>query len=437
MSDNTQDTNDQAEDIDLQSVKGMADILPQEQPYWQKVSQNFREEAEYWGYEKIDTPVLESTELFERGVGEETDIVYKEMFSFRTQGDKRVTMRPEGTAPIIRSYLEHGFKSKPHPVKLFYDGAFFRYERPQKGRYRQFHQLGLEVIGSDSPAMEAETVKVVANFLESIGIDDYIFQVNTIGDENCRPDYLEKLKEFLRSHQDALPKEDRENIARRPLHLFDSKSEKAQRLAKSAPKIIDNLDKDCHQHFKKFLEVLDELEINYNLNPAIVRGLDYYTRTVFEIWMQDDTEGQVALGGGGRYDKLVETLGGESTPATGVALGTERLVKAAQENGIEVPTKHNPDVFLAQLSDPAKRHSFGLLDRLKKSGIKAAASFDRDSLRSQLKMADRLGVSYVLILGQKELMDNNILLRDMESGAQEVLPISRLVTEVKKRLGIK
>lgn len=437
MATKTQDNRDNQSRLEFQTVRGMRDILPEDQPYWEKLFDAFKQEVEYWGYEKIETPILEDTQLFRRGVGQETDIVHKEMFSFKTQGGAEVTMRPEGTAPVVRAYLEHGFKSRQNPVKLYYIGPFFRYERPQRGRYRQFYQLGFEVLGSGSPAIEAEGVKIVANFLESIGLTDYVFQVASIGDENCRPAYLEKLTEFLKAHRATLPQTEWERIIRRPLHLFDSNSEKAQRLAKAAPKILDNLDKECHRHFKEFLEVLDELEVNYNLNPNIVRGLDYYTRTVFEVWLRFDKEGRVALGGGGRYDRLAEVLGGEATPAAGVALGADRLVEVLKERQIPGPAKAAPQIFLAQLSSEAKRHAFELFDRLKKGGIQAAASFDRDSLRSQLKIADKLGVKYALILGQKEFMDGNILLRDMQTGSQEILPISRLVTEIKKRLNLK
>jgi histidyl-tRNA synthetase len=423
----------------FQSVRGMHDILPQDQPYWQRVREVFREEAEVRGYGRIDTPILENSFLFTRGIGQDTELVQKEMYSFKTKGGEQVSLRPEGTAPAVRAYLEHGLSSCPQPVKFYYLGPYFRYDRPQKGRFRQFHQLGLEAIGSDSPALEAEAVKIVADTLEALGIENYIFQVNSIGDRSCRPAYLEKLLEYLKAYKGALPKEEWERVLKRPLHIFDSKSEKAQQVAKSAPKIIDNLDKDCHRHFEEFLEILDELEISYNLNPKVVRGLDYYTRTVFEIWASDDSTGQNALGGGGRYDYLAEQLGGPPTPASGVAVGIERLVELMKTKQVSLPRGAAPwpQLFLAQLSPRAKRYAFKLFDRLRASGLSVTAAFERDSLKSQLRAADRLGVNFVLILGQKELTDGKILLRDMSTGTQEILPLNRLVTEIKKRFNIK
>ena len=422
----------------IQSPRGMHDILPEDQPYWECIRDVVRKEAAAYNFERIDTPILEATPLFTKGVGQGTDIVEKEMYSFKTKGGDALTMRPEGTASVVRAYLEHGMPNRPSPIKLYYIGPFFRHESPQKGRFRQFHQIGFEILNSASPASDAEIIQLTYGLLSKLKIKNITIQISSLGDNESRVPYLEKLRAYLREHAASLPADCKKKLRTRPLAIFDCKEEKALRVAQNAPKIIDNLSKASYTHFKQVLEMLDELELPYNVNPLLVRGLDYYTRTVFEIWKSNDEDGEarnIALGGGGRYDNLIQMLGGPvATPAGGVALGIERLVEMMKSEGVELKNTQKPTVFLAQLGFDAKKRSLKLFDELRKQGIIAVASFDRDSLKSQLKQADRYGVLYRLMLGQKELLDGRIILRDMATGSQEILKLANITKEIKDRL---
>ena len=295
------------------------------------------------------------------------------------------------------------------------------------------------MIDSANPATDAELIQLTYSLLRKLKIKNIMIQISSLGDEDCRPAYIEKLRAYLREHSASIPADCKKKLRSRPLAIFDCKDEKALRVAQNAPKIIDNLSKAAHTHFKQVLEMLDELELPYNVNPLLVRGLDYYSRTVFEVWKTDESEDgearKIALGGGGRYDKLVELLGGpEETSATGVALGMERLVEMMKHEGVEIKAKDQPRVYLAQLGFEAKKKGLCLFNDLRSCGVIAATSFDRDSLKSQLKHADRYGVDYTLILGQKELLEGKIILRDMETGNQEILKLDTIAQEVKKRL---
>ena len=418
---------------ELRTPVGMHDILPEVQGFWQRVREVVRKEAEDFGFLRIDTPILEKTFLFLKGVGEGTDIVEKEMYSFRTKGGENLTLRPEGTAPIVRAYLTQGMASWPLPVKLYYLGPFFRHDRPQKGRYRQFHQFGLEVIASASPASDVEVMRISYNILKKLGLEGFNFQVSSLGDPECRPQYEQTLRDFLTGMKASICRDCQEALEVRPLRIFDCKEEKCQRVARIAPKLLDNLCKACHKHFREVLETLDVLELPYDLNPQIVRGLDYYTRTVFEVWLKGE-DSQRALGGGGRYDGLVELLGGKPTPAVGVAIGIERVISALQAQGKRFVKEKKPELFLAQLGQAPKRKAFGLFDDLREMGFSVRASFDRDSLKSQLRVADRLGVKIALILGQKELLEGKILVRDMSTGTQETVKLSNIKEVLKERL---
>jgi len=418
------------------SPKGMHDILPPMQDYWQYIEQVFREEAEGYGFRRIDTPILEQTELFSRGIGQGTDIVEKEMFSFKTKGGSSLTLRPEATAPIARAFIENGMFNLPNPVKLYTSGPFFRHERPQKSRFRQFHQLDLEILGSADPASDAEIVLVLNNIFKRLKIRNLVFQVSSLGDRECRFSYEDKLRDFLKENKAKLCRDCRRSIDTRPLRVFDCKEEKCQRLARNAPKMIDNLCKACHKHLESVLEILDDLEIPYQLNDRIVRGLDYYTRTVFEVWNTNDSDSSapIALGGGGRYDYLIESLGGKPTPAVGVALGVERIIELMRLQKIKLPSRKLPRVFLAHLTFDAKKRCFKLFEDLRKNKIPVSVYFDRNTLRSQLRIADRLGVDYTLILGQKEFLEGTIILRDMKTGNQETIEQKKIISELKARL---
>ena len=417
---------------------GMHDILPEQQGAWLKFRAICEKEATQFGYGRIETPVLEFLKVFEKGTGAGTDVVEKELYSLNTKGGEALALRPEFTPGIIRAYLEHGLASQPRPVRLFTLGPLFRHDRPQKGRFRQFHQLDFECINSDSAACDVEIIFVTFRILKKLGLKNFSFHVSSIGDPACRPAYERQLKGHLRAHKSKLCGDCKRRLEKNPLRVFDCKEEKCQRVARVAPKIIDNLCEACHRHFKETLEMLDELEVPYQLNGNIVRGLDYYTRTVFEVLVTSDQAGEtksLALGGGGRYDGLAEVLGGRPTPAVGVALGVERLIDILAEQGspLKGPVT-TPQVFIAQLGFLAKKKALRLMADLQTSGILVATAFDRDSLKSQLKAADRLKVPLALIIGQKEVIEETVIMRDMADGTQEMVSFKKTLDLVKKRL---
>ncbi len=418
----------------LATVTGMRDILPQDQQQWQYIRQAAQNMAYAYGYGRIDTPILENVEVFARGVGKQTDIVEKEMFSFVDQGGDHLSLRPEATASVVRAYIQHGMLNLPQPVKFFYMGPMFRHEKPQSGRYRQFYQLGFEAIGESNPALDSQLILLGFNILDDLGLDTVI-QINSLGCPDCREEYRKELVKYYKSKSKLLCNTCKNRLTKNPMRLLDCKEEQCQALRDEAPQILDFLDDECKNHFMKVIEYLDELDLPYALNPYIVRGLDYYTKTIFEFWSVDDEVGKSALGGGGRYDDLVEIMGGrEHTPACGLALGIDRLVAKLREKDLQVPEVYQPDVFLAQLGDAAKKKTLVLYERLRKKGIKVSQAFYKDGLKGQLNLANKLKVKFTLILGQKEVGDGTILLRDMEGGVQEVIDYSKVEKIIQKRL---
>ncbi|MBI4449678.1 histidine--tRNA ligase [Candidatus Uhrbacteria bacterium] len=427
----------------VQLLRGMKDIMPSDQPHWDRVRTLVEELAQAYGYGRIDTPILEDTQLFTRAVGRATDIVEKEMFSFADQGGDHVSLRPEGTAGVVRAYVEHGMVNQPQPVKLWYTGPMFRYDRPQSGRLRQFHQFGLEILGEMHPATDAELITMGANLFSALAIPVSV-QVNSIGCALCRPAYERELEQYLRTHRTDLCEDCKRRVQRGAfLRVFDCKQEECRKLHDGAPQIVDWLCEVCKKHFIRVLEYLDELEIPYALSSFLVRGLDYYTKTVFEFWPAAAAEGdaapaQIALAAGGRYDALTEALGGRATPATGIAFGIERIIlkmKEAIAAGRLVPPQPvMPTVYLAQLGDQAKRKAMKLFEQLRREGLTIAANFAKDSLKGQLEHANRLGVRLTLILGQKEVIDGTMIIREMSSGIQEIIAFEKVVPEVRKRL---
>lgn len=420
----------------IQSVRGMHDILPTDQFYWEYCFNTMKKLVQPFGFQKIDTPVLEKTELFVRGIGLETDVVAKEMFSFTDKGGESLTLRPEWTAGIARAYIERGMASFAQPVKLFSFGPLFRHERPQAGRYRQFHQFNLEIIGGKQPVLDAEIVVLCWKILQKIGLKKIEIQINSIGCRLCRGEYREALLDFLSRKRQRLCSDCKKRLKKNPLRVLDCKKEKCQHILEGAPQIIDSLCESCHNHFKSVLEYLDEMEVVYNLNPKLVRGLDYYTRTTFEIWpMEVEQPAQMSLGGGGRYDDLIELLGGKPTPAVGAALGLERIIDQIKEQKISIPTKaRKPDILLIQLGELAKRKALKIFDQLIENGINAVEALHKDSIKSQLRLANNLSVKLAVILGQKEVLDKTILIRDMASGIQEVINLDKLIPILKKKL---
>jgi len=418
----------------FQTVRGMRDILPKEQPYWQKVRKVAEKVAQDYGYQRIDTPIVEFKEVFEKGTGTGTDIVEKEMFMFKTKGGDTVCLRPEGTPSIARAYIQHGMKNLPKPIKLFYIGPMYRYERPQEGRYRELFQFGFEVFGEKDPILDAQLIQIANRILKSIGIKNFSFQLNSIGCEECRPNYRKLLISYLNNRRRSLCMDCKKRLKKNPLRVLDCKEEKCQQVISQAPQMIDHLCPDCKKHFTFLLECLDELEIHFSINPHLVRGLDYYTKTVFEIWPDGKEERQVALGGGGRYDRLVETLGGNSTPAVGFACGMDRIVAEMKKKEVKISSSSQPKIFLVQLGDLAKKKSLKIFEQLETSGVSVAESFGKGNLRSQLRQANQMKVDFVLIIGQREALDETIILKDMNSGSQEVITFSKVVNELKKRI---
>lgn len=412
----------------------MHDILPQDWPWREFIFKKAEDILEDYDYEKIETPALESTELFKRGVGEGTDIVEKEMYSFKTRGGDELTLRPEGTAGIVRAYIEHGMKSLPQPVKLFYISQFFRHEQPQSGRRRQFWQIGAELLGEENFSADAELIFILWKIFEEMGIKNITLQINSIGDSNCRPEYKRALKDYYKNKLKKVCAPCRLKYKKNVIRMLDCIQNECKEISSKAPQIFDFLDEECKNHFKNVLEFLEEAQVPYILNPYLVRGLDYYTRTVFEIRTEEEGGGQ-QLAGGGRYDRLVEMLGGQKTEAAGWAMGVERVVELLKTKEVKVPgLKPEPKIFLAQLGDLAKKRSLLLFEQFRKAGIPLKASFMRDSIKSQLRIANKLGVRFTLILGQREALDGNIILRDMESSVQETLPLDGVVETIKKRL---
>jgi len=427
----------------FQSPTGMHDILGKDIMYFQKIEKTCKDIADFYGFRKIETPILEDTKLFEKGTGFSTDIVQKEMFNLRTKGGDYLTLRPEGTPGIVRSYIQNGMQNLPKPIKFWHFGPFFRYERPQAGRFRQFNQFGFESIGVDKPIIDVHIIQIFFNILKELGFKDLIIQINTIGCPECRSEYKRKLIKYLKSNESSLCSDCRRRLKENPLRVLDCKNEKCQEIIKSAPQMIEHLCKDCHNHFKNVLEFLEEIELPYELNPYLVRGLDYYTRTVFEIFSNLPQESKeyseqeskkIALAGGGRYDGLVKLLGGKETPACGGAAGVERIIRLMKIIGKKVPAKKQAQVFLAQVGELAKRKSLKIFEDLRNNNIKVAEAFHNDSLVEQLKIADKLEVKFVLILGQKESIDNEIIIREMETGKQKIIPFKNIIREVKKRI---
>ncbi len=421
----------------FQSPTGMHDILPEDQKYFQKVYDVISDIADFYGFGKIDTPIVEDAELFSRGTGATTDIVKKEMFTLRTKGGDFLSLRPEWTPSIARAYIEHGMQNLPQPLKLWYFGPCFRYERPQAGRYRQFWQFGFEILGEKNSVIDAQIIQIFYNILKELKIKNLIVEINSIGDSQCRPYYKKLLTNYFKSREVSLCGDCKRRLRENVLRILDCKEEKCQPIKTEAPQILDHLCDECRLHFKEVLEFLDEIEIPYNLNPYLVRGLDYYTKTVFEIFSSgSDKKEDIrnALAGGGRYDKLVRILGGKDTPACGASAGVERIVELMKTQEIKFPKEGEIQIFLTQLGNLAKRKSLKLLEDFRKANIMVSESFGRDSLKAQLTRANKLEVKYTLILGQKEALEGTVIIRDMNTGRQDIVKLETAVDIVKKKL---
>jgi len=418
----------------INSLRGMPDVLPNDYLYHDYILSVAEKYSKAYNFGRIETPIIEDTKLFSRSLGETTDIVEKEMFTFNTKGGDKVTMRPEGTAGIARAYINNGMANWSQPVKLYYDGPMFRYERPQAGRLRQFHQAGFEIIGSMDPIFDAQIIQVAYFIFKKLKIKNLVIHVNSIGDAKCRNKYRGAVVDYYKSRYNKLCPDCKRRLAKNPLRLLDCKEEKCSIMRESAPQIVDYLCQDCHNHFKLVLEYLDEINIPYILNPFLVRGLDYYTKTVFEFFSEGDDRRQSSLGGGGRYDDLIESLGSAPTPAIGVALGIERIIDQLKAMNVFLKKNNASKIFLVQLGEKAKKKSFKLLNELMEAGIPVSESFSKGSIKSQLRAANKAGSKIVLIIGQKESLDNTVIMRDMDSGMQEIVDSAKIAKIIKKRM---
>jgi len=422
--------------IKYQTVTGMHDVFGREQLLYDKVKEAAQKIADFYAFQRINTPILEDQDLFIRSVGESTDIVEKEMFSLKTKGKDLLVLRPEGTAPVFRSYLENGMQSLPQPVKLWYYGPFFRYERPQAGRYRQFWQVGFEFIGDGSSVLDAETIVIAYNLLSELGFKKTIVSINSIGCEECRKDYKKALSSFLRSKKDSICSDCKRRAEKNILRVLDCKNPKCQQVLGEAPQILDYLCPECKNHFKQVLEFLEEIPVPYKLNPFLVRGLDYYSKTVFEISFEDNPE-EEAIGsilGGGRYDLLGKALKTDIVPAVGFSMGVERVIALMKVKEIEFSPRKKEGIFVVQVGDLAKRKAFKIIQDFRAAKINLFEALSKDSMKLQLTKANKLGINTVLIIGQQEALNNTVIIKDMTTGKQSIIKQENIVKEVKKRI---
>jgi len=405
--------------------RGTTDILPEEQAYWRYVEQKAAEVCRLYGYERIDLPMFEDAGLFTRGVGEGTDIVEKEMYIFEDRGGNSLALRPEGTAAVCRAYLEHGMHNRSQPVKLYYIGPAFRYERPQAGRYRQHGHFGCEAIGDADPALDAEVIDMARQFFTVLGLGRFKVMISSIGCQKCRPEHIAALKAHYHPHIDSVCADCRVRFEKNPLRLLDCKSPRCQPIADSAPKSADYLCPECAEHYAEVKRYLGVLEIPYEENRRLVRGFDYYTRTVFEV-QPEEGGSQSSLGGGGRYDVLIEELGGRPAPGVGFATGTERIVLGLKQEDVPVPQLPGAQVFIAHLGKEGRDRAVTLAADLRRSGVAVLVGTGGRSLKAQLRQANGLGVPRVAIIGEDEVKSNTVTLRDMTTSKQESVPVEKL-----------
>lgn len=437
----------------VRSPKGMHDMLPSEVAYFDTFMARAKEVAKFYGFSEIKTPHVEHAELFMHPLGDSSEVVQKQMYTFRTRGGDLLALRPEFTASIMRAYAEHGMASLPQPVKLFYEGACFRHENPQRGRYREFRQFGIEILGDSDPVSDALVIKGLYLILSELGFKNIIVHINSIGNRDCRPAYKKELTNYYKKKFNYLCKDCKRRLKENPLRILDCKEQSCIELRTQAPQMIEYLCDICKTHFRGVLEFLDESKIPYLLDHYLVRGFDYYGKTVFEIFTEDSSEQQsivsnendagkepavpIALAGGGRYDDLMMLLGGKSLPATGGAIGMERIMHEMKRVGIVPKISPGAKVFIVQIGPTAKKKSFVLIDEMRNAGITVDAALSKDNLKTQLNIASKIGARVSLIIGQKEAMEGSVIMRDMDEGIQETVMIPRLVEKLKAKLKTK
>ena len=415
----------------MQALKGTHDILPEEVYKWDYMEGVIRDVCARDGYKEIRTPIIEATELFQRGIGDTTDVVTKEMYTFTDRGNRSVTLRPENTASAVRAYLEHKMYGDQQVHKMFYIGSMFRYDRPQAGRYREFHQFGLEVLGASSPLADAEVIAMACEIFHKLGLRDLDLHLNSIGDKNCRPAYRQKLIEFFEGKKDQLCDDCRERLYKNPLRILDCKEEGCKKASVGAPEITDYLCDDCHAKFEAVKHYLDGLGISYTVDPRLVRGLDYYTNTAFEI-QYPPLGAQSAVCGGGRYDGLVEEIGGPSTPGIGFAIGLERLLLALEMQNLIPAPKSQKRVYIAALGEDAVADGFKIQEELRGLGVLTDMDLQGRSLKGQMKQAGKLDSQFTVIIGSNELEKGAAAVKNMADGTQEDIPFAEVAGYISK-----
>ena len=414
--------------------RGTNDFLPGESEKWQYIEQLCRQVCAEYGYKEIRLPIFEHTEVYLRSVGETSDIVEKEMYSFEDKGLTHVTLRPEGTAGTVRAFLENRLYADPQPTKLYYMGPMFRYDKPQAGRYRQFNQFGIEVFGADHATIDAEVITLAVEIFKRLGLTGLSVKINTVGCADCRPKHMEELKTYFRQHEDKLCETCRDRLERNPLRILDCKEDGCKAVAKGAPTTIEAACDNCSTHFNQLLGYLDAVGISYEIDTNLVRGLDYYVRTAFEVVINSVGSAQNALCGGGRYNGMVEQFGGDDMPGIGYAMGMERLLLTLKEQGIELPVGNHPDVYIAPLGDAAQKEAFVLTQALRSRNIYTEKDYLGKSLKAQMKAADRFQVKYCVIIGDSELEKGIAVVREMATGEQQEIALSQLVEDLEGRL---
>ncbi|MHB1001673.1 MAG: histidine--tRNA ligase [Armatimonadota bacterium] len=414
--------------------RGTADILPRESPKWRFLENNFRETCRLYGYEELRTPTFEETELFTRSIGKHTDIVSKEMYTFETRGGDSMTLRPEGTAPVVRAYLQHKLYGEQPVNKIYYTGSIFRYERPQAGRYREHHQVGIEALGSRDPAIDAEVISLAMQYLASLGISGLVLRLNSVGCPDCRPGYREELKKAVAPYLPEMCESCQVRYDANPLRMLDCKVPRCNELTVDVPGIIEHLCEDCADHFKSVQHYLDILQVPYTLDQRLVRGFDYYTKTAFEV-SSDALGAQNAVLGGGRYDGLVEEMGGPLTPAVGFGSGIERQLAILEAQGVELPVHADPDVFVVTLGDASREAGVKFLSDLRKAGVASGIDYSGKSMKAQMKAAGRENARFVVIIGEDELNQGVIKVRNMETKEESAVPVDTALNSVKEMLG--
>lgn len=417
----------------FKAMRGTHDILPEEAPIWRRIEDRFVGLCNRYGFSEIRIPMFEATELFERGTGFATDVVQKEMYTFSDKKGRSLSLRPEATPSVIRAYLEHNLGRRAKVAKLFYMGPMFRYDRPGAGRYRQFHQLGIEIIGTASPAADAEAIRLLWDHLRDIGLRNLKIRLNTLGGEDCRVKFSGVVRDFLKPRLDLLCADCHERFERNPLRVLDCKNKSCRSVIAEAPEIAEILCAECIDHFGRVQRYLEVSGIDFYVDSKLVRGLDYYTRTVFEVVHESAGE-DLALGGGGRYDLLVKEIGGPDTPAVGFSLGLERVVLALKEDGVAGEGAAPPDIFVAPVGEDAREAAFGLTGTLREH-FRVWMEFEPRKLENQLRTASRMGAAYVAILGPEEMETGTVGLKDMASGEQFTMKAEEVVTWLSRKIG--